>query len=147
MKKLMILLSFVMVLVGCSAVEDVVNGANYIKEGADYIGDVQQFSSGLPKAIETAKQTNSPDGVIALSEEMISDITEFNDLTPPNTLKNLHDELKTRNERFKEKLETFNANVSKENIEASVDELKKGLDQEINKITSIYEQIKAFNLN
>lgn len=93
-KTLIAALLSITVLTGCSAVNEVTNGLNYVPEATEYINDVQQFSKEISAIAETA--VNDPKAREELEQllgDMKSDISEFGDLTPPSVFEDVHNQV------------------------------------------------------
>jgi hypothetical protein len=142
MKTLIALLLTFTVLSGCSAVNDVTNGINYVPAATEYINDVQQFSKDIPALAE--KAVTDQDTRVKLEEalkDMNTDITEFNELTPPSVFEDVHNQVTEHNQNFQEGIDKYlsavkNGELNPEFLEQS------GLLDDISVYTDLLTEIK-----
>ncbi|WP_416730523.1 DUF6376 family protein [Fictibacillus sp. JL2B1089] len=143
MKKtiLAVLLSF-SVLTGCSAVEDVTNGINYVPEATEYINEVQQFSKEIPSLAEKAVSDQNARGELEKAlEEMNTTIEEFNELSPPSVFEDIHNQVMEHNQTFQDGIDKYQTAV--ENGELTPDFLEKsGLLDDVKVYTDLLNDIK-----
>ncbi|MDM5317991.1 DUF6376 family protein [Fictibacillus sp. b24] len=143
MKKTLIavLLSF-SVLTGCSAVEDVTNGINYVPAATEYINDVQQFSKDIPGLAEKAiSDQNARVELEKALQDMNADIKEFNGLTPPSVFEDVHNQVMDHNQTLQDGIDNYLTAVK--NGELSPDFLKEsGLLDDIAVYTDLLNDIK-----
>lgn len=143
MKKtiLAVLLSF-SVLTGCSAVEDVANGINYVPEATEYINEVQQFSKEIPSLAEKAvSDQNARVELEKALKEMNTTIEEFNELSPPSVFEDIHNQVMEHNQTFQDGIDKYQTAV--ENGELTPDFLEKsGLLDDVKVYTDLLNDIK-----
>jgi TolA-binding protein len=143
MKKtiLAVLLSF-SVLTGCSAVEDVTNGINYVPEATEYINEVQQFSKEIPSLAEKAvSDQNARVELEKAFKEMNTTIEEFNELSPPSVFEDIHNQVMEHNQTFQDGIDKYQTAV--ENGELTPDFLEKsGLLDDVKVYTDLLNDIK-----
>jgi outer membrane murein-binding lipoprotein Lpp len=141
-KTLMAAILSITVLTGCSAVNDVTNGLNYIPAATDYINEVQQFSKDIPALAETAiTDQNARVKLEEALKEMKTEINEFGELTPPSVFEDVHNQVIEHNSTFQEGIDNYltavkNGELNHELLEQS------GLLDDIAVYTDLLSQIK-----
>jgi outer membrane murein-binding lipoprotein Lpp len=141
-KTLMAAILSITVLTGCSAVNDVTNGLNYIPAATDYINEVQQFSKDIPALAETAiTDQNARVKLEEALKEMKAEINEFGELTPPSVFEDVHNQVIEHNSTFQEGIDNYltavkNGELNPELLEQS------GLLDDIAVYTDLLSQIK-----
>jgi outer membrane murein-binding lipoprotein Lpp len=141
-KTLMAAILSITVLTGCSAVNDVTNGLNYIPAATDYINEVQQFSKDIPALAETAiTDQNARVKLEEALKEMKAEINEFGELTPPSVFEDVHNQVIEHNSTFQEGIDNYltavkNGELNHELLEQS------GLLDDIAVYTDLLSQIK-----
>lgn len=130
------------VLTGCSAVNDVTNGLNYVPAATDYINEVQQFSKEIPSLAENAiTDQNARVELEEALKEMKADINEFGELTPPSVFEDVHNQVMEHNNTFQEGIDNYLTAVK--NGELNPDLLEQsGLLDDIAVYTDLLSQIK-----
>jgi PBP1b-binding outer membrane lipoprotein LpoB len=130
------------VLTGCSAVNEVTNGLNYVPEATEYINDVQQFSKEISAIAETA--VNDPKARAELEqllEDMKSDIGEFGDLTPPSMFEDVHNQVIEHNNKLQEGIDKYLTVIKDGELNADLLE-QSGLLDDIAVYNDLLSQIK-----
>ncbi|RKL66570.1 hypothetical protein CR203_14885 [Salipaludibacillus neizhouensis] len=145
MKKIMfILFTFsIVILSGCSVLEEVNSSLNYATESTDYINDLQTFGEEASSLVQDA--ATDPDKKTEL-EGKITDlearIKEFNEMKAPSIATDLHETVVEKNDQILEGI-----NTAKENGELSVEKLKDTeIFKTINEMTDLIDQIKQLEL-
>jgi PBP1b-binding outer membrane lipoprotein LpoB len=141
-KALLAALLSITVLSGCSAVNEVTNGLNYVPEATEYINDVQQFSKEISALAETA--VNDPKAKAELEqllEEMKTDISEFGELTPPSVFEDVHNQVIEHNNALQEGIDKYLTIVKDGKLNADLLE-QTGLLDEIAVYSDLLTQIK-----
>ncbi|MGJ9384326.1 DUF6376 family protein [Salipaludibacillus sp. CF4.18] len=145
MKKIMfILFTFsIVILSGCSVLEEVNSSLNYATESTDYINDLQTFGEEASSLVQDA--ATDPDKKAEL-EGKITDlearIKEFNEMEAPSIATDLHETVVEKNDQILEGI-----NTAKENGELSVEKLKDTeIFKTINEMTDLIDQIKQLEL-
>ncbi|KZE64925.1 hypothetical protein AWM68_09770 [Fictibacillus phosphorivorans] len=136
-----VLLSF-SVLTGCSVVEDVTNGVNYVPAATEYINDVQQFSKDIPGLAEKAiSDQNARVELEKALQDINADIKDFNELTPPSVFEDIHNQVLDHNQTLQDGIDQYLTAVK--NGEFSPDFLKEsGLLDDIAVYTDLLNDIK-----
>lgn len=141
-KTLLAALLSITVLSGCSAVNEVTNGLNYVPEATEYIKDVQQFSKEISALAETA--VNDPKAKAELEqllEDMKTDISEFGELTPPSVFEDVHNQVIEHNNALQEGIDKYLSVVKDGKLNADLLE-QTGLLDEIAVYSDLLTQIK-----
>jgi PBP1b-binding outer membrane lipoprotein LpoB len=141
-KTLLAALLSITVLSGCSAVNEVTNGLNYVPEATEYINDVQQFSKEISALAETA--VNDPKAKAELEqmlEDMKTDISEFGELTPPSVFEDVHNQVIEHNNALQEGIDKYLTIVKDGKLNADLLE-QTGLLDEIAVYSDLLTQIK-----
>lgn len=141
-KTLMAALLSITVLTGCSAVNEVTNGLNYVPEATEYINDVQQFSKEISAIAETA--VNDPKAREELEQllgDMKSDISEFGDLTPPSVFEDVHNQVIEHNNKLQEGIDKYLTVIKDGELNADLLE-QSGLLDDIAVYNDLLSQIK-----
>jgi PBP1b-binding outer membrane lipoprotein LpoB len=141
-KTLLAALLSITVLSGCSAVNEVTNGLNYVPEATEYINDVQQFSKEISALAETA--VNDPKAKAELEqllEDMKTDISEFGELTPPSVFEDVHNQVIEHNNALQEGIDKYLSVVKDGKLNADLLE-QTGLLDEIAVYSDLLTQIK-----
>ncbi|MFE1245964.1 DUF6376 family protein [Fictibacillus sp. NPDC058756] len=130
------------VLTGCSAVNEVTNGLNYVPEATEYINDVQQFSKEISAIAETAVNDPKARGELEqLLEDMKSDIGEFGDLTPPSVFEDVHNQVIEQNNKLQEGIDKYLTVIKDGELNADLLE-QSGLLDDIAVYNDLLSQIK-----
>jgi PBP1b-binding outer membrane lipoprotein LpoB len=141
-KTLMAAILSITLLTGCSAVNDVTNGLNYVPAATDYINEVQQFSKDIPALAETAiTDQNARVKLEEALKEMKAEINEFGELKPPSVFEDVHNQVIEHNSTFQEGIDKYltavkNGELNPELLEQS------GLLDDIAVYTDLLSQIK-----
>jgi PBP1b-binding outer membrane lipoprotein LpoB len=141
-KTLMAALLSITVLTGCSAVNEVKNGLNYVPEATEYINDVQQFSKEISAIAE--KAVNDPKAREELEQllgDMKSDISEFSDLTPPSVFEDVHNQVIEHNNQLQEGIDKYLSVIKDGELNANLLE-QSGLLDDIAVYNDLLSQIK-----
>jgi PBP1b-binding outer membrane lipoprotein LpoB len=141
-KTLLAALLSITVLSGCSAVNEVTNGLNYVPEATEYINDVQQFSKEISALAETA--VNDPKAKAELEqmlEDMKTDISEFGELTPPSVFEDVHNQVIEHNNALQEGIDKYLTIVKDGKLNTDLLE-QTGLLDEIAVYSDLLTQIK-----
>jgi TolA-binding protein len=130
------------VLTGCSAVEEVTNGLDYVPEATEYINDVQQFSEEITAIAENAITDEKARAELEkLLNDMNLDIKEFSGLTPPAVFEDVHDQVIEHNKTLQEGIDKYLGAV--ENGDLTSDLLEQsGLLEDIGVYTDLLNEIK-----
>lgn len=130
------------VLTGCSAVEDVTNGINYVPEATEYINDVQQFSKDIPALAENAiSDQNARAELEKALQDMNADIKDFNELAPPSVFEDVHNQVMEHNQSLQEGIDKYLGAVKNGEITSDLLE-QSGLLDDIAVYSDLLNEIK-----
>ncbi|MBD1371099.1 hypothetical protein IC620_01840 [Hazenella sp. IB182357] len=151
----MILLLFVSAslgLVGCEAVQEVsntvdnvTNAVDYFDKASNYVSFMSDFSNEAPGLIEQALQDeNARKELEAKLTELQTQISTFNQLTPPEAVTGLHQEILGFNQSLEENANLYLQNVKDGNLD--MEQLQNNdFFKNINEINRLYQDIESFN--
>lgn len=102
----------------CSAVEEVSNSINYIEKATDYINKIHAFTNEAPPLIEKAATDESAlNQLTEKLEEMEQEITEFNQLTPPDFAKEIHAQILQHNQVLEATIKQYTDHIKDKNFD------------------------------
>jgi uncharacterized coiled-coil DUF342 family protein len=104
----MLLGVIVLLLSGCSLVEEVNSSLNYAAEATDLINDADQFANQLPLLAEQA--IANPEGMAALRQELESmrdRLAAYGELVPPGFAEEVHAQLTGYNDRIRQEIDGY----------------------------------------
>lgn len=142
MKKTIMAAFFIMVLTGCSAVNEVSNGLNYVPEATEYINEVQQFSKEVSAVAE--KAVNDPrarEELENLLGDLKADISEFSDLTPPSLFEDIHNQVLEHSNQLKDAVDQYSTAIKEGKLSTDLLE-QSGLLDDIAVYNDLLSQIK-----
>ncbi|MDM5154496.1 DUF6376 family protein [Bacillus sp. DX1.1] len=109
-----VLLLFMMVfgLMGCSAIEEGKNSIDYFSKATEYINEVSNFASEAPALAEKAINDDAARKELESKLQQIQkDIPAFNELTPPDVAKDIHQQIVDYNEKLNTLIDTSVKNI------------------------------------
>ncbi|MDA1662824.1 MULTISPECIES: DUF6376 family protein [Bacillus cereus group] len=109
MKIKSILLVFIVTigLMGCSLVEQGKNSIDYAQKATDYVNEISAFANDAPALAEKAvNDSEARKELEAKLSEIKQDIPVFNELTPPDVAKDLHQQIVGYNEKLNTLIDT-----------------------------------------
>ncbi|WP_459501593.1 DUF6376 family protein [Bacillus sp. C1] len=107
-KKAMLFL-FIMVigLTGCSMIEEGKNTVDYAQKATDYVNEVSTFANEAPQLVEKAINDSAARKELETKlNEIQKDIPAFNELTPPDVAKDIHQQIVGYNEKLNTLIDT-----------------------------------------
>jgi hypothetical protein len=102
------MITAIVVLTGCSVIEDVSNTINYTVEATDLINDANQFADEIP-ALATEAIANK-DTLETLKQQFLTmkeRLVAFSGLVPPGFAEEIHNQLLTYNDTFQQEIDTY----------------------------------------
>ncbi|HDX9628184.1 TPA: hypothetical protein ROY30_001837 [Bacillus cereus] len=94
-------------LMGCSLVEQGKNSIDYAQKATDYVNEISAFANDAPalaeKAVNDSEARNELETKLS---EIKQDIPAFNELTPPDVAKDLHQQIVGYNEKLNTLIDT-----------------------------------------
>ncbi|MFD1952862.1 DUF6376 family protein [Paenibacillus thailandensis] len=98
----------VVLLSGCSWLDQVNQSLDYTGEAASYINEATQFAESLPGLAQQAvTDTNARESLIAELENMKARISEFNGLEAPEFAAQAHEQLVALNQTLLENINAY----------------------------------------
>lgn len=138
-----IFLILMMIVMGCSAIEEVNNSINYIDKAADYVNKMGTFADEVPPLID--KASTDPATLEQLDEklkEIQKEIESFNQLTPPEFAKDIHSQVLEHNQKLEEAINLYTESVEKGEFDPSALQ-NSDLMNQINELTEMIDQIQS----
>ncbi|WP_083584349.1 DUF6376 family protein [Bacillus weihaiensis] len=94
MKKIMVFFFAIFLLAGCSLVEEVSNGVNYVAEATEFVEEVSIFTQEIPTLTEQAVTDEQARMELETKlVEMKEDMEEFNSLQAPDMAADVHQQI------------------------------------------------------
>lgn len=94
-------------LMGCSLVEQGKNSIDYAQKATDYVNEISAFANDAPALAEKAvNDSEARKELEAKLSEIKQDIPAFNELTPPDVAKDLHQQIVGYNEKLNTLIDT-----------------------------------------
>ncbi|WP_273127470.1 DUF6376 family protein [Metabacillus sp. HB246100] len=94
MKKIMFFLFALFLLSGCSLVEEVSNGVNYVAEATEFVEEVSTFTQDIPALTEQAVTDEQARMELETKlMEIKEDMEEFNTLQAPDMAADVHQQI------------------------------------------------------
>ncbi|QUG83681.1 DUF6376 family protein [Bacillus nitratireducens] len=94
-------------LMGCSLVEEGKNSIDYAQKATDYVNEISAFANEAPALAEKAvKDGEARKELETKLTEIKQDIPAFNELTPPDVAKDLHQQIVGYNEKLNTLIDT-----------------------------------------
>ncbi|AKE16342.1 DUF6376 family protein [Bacillus cereus] len=94
-------------LMGCSIVEEGKNSIDYAQKATDYVNEISTFANDAPALAEKAVNDSEARKELETKlSEIKQDIPAFNELTPPDVAKDLHQQIVGYNEKLNTLIDT-----------------------------------------
>ncbi|WP_242214292.1 DUF6376 family protein [Bacillus cereus group sp. BfR-BA-01383] len=94
-------------LMGCSVVEEGKNSLDYAQKATDYVNEISAFANEAPALVEKAVNDKEARKELETKlNEIKQDIPAFNELTPPDVAKDLHQQIVGYNEKLNTLIDT-----------------------------------------
>lgn len=98
---------FTIGLMGCSVIEEGKNSIDYAQKATDYVNEVSTFANEAPGLVEKAINDSTARKELETKlREIQKDIPAFNELTPPDVAKDIHQQIVGYNEKLNELIDT-----------------------------------------
>ncbi|WIG29351.1 DUF6376 family protein [Bacillus toyonensis] len=105
-------------LIGCSIVEEGKNSLDYAQKATDYVNEISAFANEAPALGEKAvNDKEARKELEAKLNEIKQDIPAFNELTPPDVAKDLHQQIVGYNEKLNTLIDTSMKKVEEGKID------------------------------
>ncbi|WIY62966.1 DUF6376 family protein [Bacillus arachidis] len=108
LKKTILLVFLITIgLMGCSVIEEGKNSIDYAQKATDYANEVSTFANEAPGLVEKAINDSTARKELETKlREIQKDIPAFNELTPPDVAKDIHQQIVGYNEKLNELIDT-----------------------------------------
>ena len=94
-------------LMGCSIVEEGKNSIDYAQKATDYVNEISAFANDAPALAEKAVNDSEARKELETKlSEIKQDIPAFNELTPPDVAKDIHQQIVGYNEKLNALIDT-----------------------------------------
>jgi hypothetical protein len=144
MKKGFIILSsiFLILLSGCSLLNDAKNTITYINEATDFLGKATTFANEAPLLAQQAiSDAQAAEELEIMLQNMKQDIEAFNELQAPDVAADLHQQLVDQNKVISKGIDTYLNNFKDGKLDPAVLENTE-IFQTVQELSSIIDQIK-----
>lgn len=144
MKKRLIVIttSILLLLSGCSFLDDAKNTVTYINESTDYLAQATDFANDAPALAQQAiTDLQAAEELEAMLKEMKQNVEAFNDQKAPEIMADLHQQIVEKNNSIAAGIDTYLANIKNGLLDPAVLENTE-LFQSAKDITSIIDEIK-----
>lgn len=115
---------------GCSLVEDVNNSLDYTEQTASFINEATQFAGTIPDLAEQA--ANNSNALQQLNEEldnMKASISEFTGLEAPAFARDIHDQLVGYSQTLSQEIDSYKEQIQNGVTDFRNTEISQTLDQ------------------
>ncbi|AFQ12838.1 TPA: DUF6376 family protein [Bacillus pacificus] len=144
MKVKSILLVFIVTigLMGCSLVEQGKNSIDYAQKATDYVNEISAFANDAPALAEKAvNDSEARKELEAKLSEIKQDIPVFNELTPPDVAKDLHQQIVGYNEKLNMLIDTAMTKIEEGKV--NVEEFKNSeLMQTVDQVRDLKDKVQ-----
>ncbi|MEI4711514.1 DUF6376 family protein [Bacillus cereus] len=144
MKIKSILLVFIVTigLMGCSLVEQGKNSINYAQKATDYVNEISAFANDAPALAEKAVNDSEARKELETKlSEIKQDIPAFNELTPPDVAKDLHQQIVGYNEKLNTLIDTAMTKIEEGKVD--VEQFKNSeLMQTVDQVRDLKDKIQ-----
>jgi len=136
--------SVVLLLGGCSLLNDAKDTLTYINEATDYLAVATNFANEAPALAQQAvSDLQAAEDLESILQEMQQNLEGFNDLQAPEVVADLHQQIVEKNNIIAEGIETYLNDIKDGLLDAKVLENTE-LFQSVQDITRIIDQIQQF---
>jgi hypothetical protein len=142
-KGFMILSTILLVLLsGCSLLNDAKNTITYINEATDFLGKATTFANEAPPLAQQAiSDQQAAKELENMLQNMKQDIEAFNELQAPDVAANLHQQLVDQNNVISKGIDTYLNNFKDGKLDPAVLENTE-IFQTVQELSNIIDQIK-----
>ncbi|MDM5188204.1 DUF6376 family protein [Bacillus sp. DX4.1] len=106
-KTMLFLFMMVFGLMGCSAIEEGKNSIDYFQKATEYVNEVSNFAKEASALAEKAINDDAARKELESKLQQIQkDIPAFNELTPPDVAKDIHQQIVGYNEKLNSLIDT-----------------------------------------
>ncbi|TPV46796.1 DUF6376 family protein [Bacillus dicomae] len=144
MKIKSILLVFIVTigLMGCSLIEQGKNSIDYAQKATDYVNEISAFANDAPALAEKAVNDSEARKELETKlSEIKQDIPAFNELTPPDVAKDLHQQIVGYNEKLNALIDTAMTKIEEGKVD--VEQFKNSeLMQTVDQVRDLKDKIQ-----
>ncbi|MGH0859866.1 DUF6376 family protein [Bacillus pacificus] len=129
-------------LMGCSLVEQGKNSIDYAQKATDYVNEISAFANDAPALAEKAvNDSEARKELEAKLSEIKQDIPVFNELTPPDVAKDLHQQIVGYNEKLNTLIDTAMTKIEEGKV--NVEEFKNSeLMQTVDQVRDLKDKVQ-----
>ncbi|PEC21368.1 DUF6376 family protein [Bacillus cereus] len=129
-------------LMGCSVVEEGKNSLDYAQKATDYVNEISAFANEAPALVEKAVNDEEARKELETKlDEIKQDIPAFNELTPPDVAKDLHQQIVGYNEKLNTLIDTSMKKIEEGKID--VEQFKNSeLMQTIDQVQALKDKVQ-----
>ncbi|WP_430476734.1 DUF6376 family protein [Bacillus cereus] len=129
-------------LMGCSVVEEGKNSLDYAQKATDYVNEISAFANEAPALVEKAVNDEEARKELETKlNEIKQDIPAFNELTPPDVAKDLHQQIVGYNENLNTLIDTSMKKIEEGKID--VEQFKNSeLMQTIDQVQALKDKVQ-----
>ncbi|MGH1296817.1 DUF6376 family protein [Bacillus pretiosus] len=129
-------------LMGCSLVEQGKNSLDYAQKATDYVNEISAFANDAPALAEKAVNDSEARKELETKlNEIKQDIPAFNELTPPDVAKDLHQQIVGYNEKLNTLIDTAMTKIEEGKVD--VEQFKNSeLMQTIDQVRDLKEKVQ-----
>ncbi|WP_144649692.1 DUF6376 family protein [Bacillus cereus] len=129
-------------LMGCSLVEQGKNSIDYSQQATDYVNGISAFANDAPALAEKAVNDSEARKELETKlSEIKQDIPAFNELTPPDVAKDLHQQIVGYNEKLNTLIDTAMTKIEEGKV--NVEEFKNSeLMQTVDQVRELKDKVQ-----
>ncbi|CUB46114.1 DUF6376 family protein [Bacillus cereus] len=129
-------------LMGCSLVEEGKNSLDYAQKATDYVNEIRAFANDAPALAEKAVNDSEARKQLETKlSEIKQDIPAFNELTPPDVAKDLHQQIVGYNEKLNTLIDTAMTKIEEGKVD--VEQFKNSeLMQTVDQVRDLKDKIQ-----
>ncbi|HDR3649928.1 DUF6376 family protein [Bacillus sp. SM-B1] len=129
-------------LMACSLVEEGKNSLDYAQKATDYVNEISAFANDAPALAEKAVNDSEARKQLETKlSEIKQDIPAFNELTPPDVAKDLHQQIVGYNEKLNTLIDTAMTKIEEGKVD--VEQFKNSeLMQTIDQVRDLKEKVQ-----
>lgn len=129
-------------LMGCSLVEEGKNSLDYAQKATDYVNEISAFANDAPALAEKAVNDSEARKQLETKlSEIKQDIPAFNELTPPDVAKDLHQQIVGYNEKLNTLIDTAMTKIEEGKVD--VEQFKNSeLMQTVDQVRDLKDKIQ-----
>lgn len=133
---------FLLLLSGCSLLNDAKNTITYINEATDFLGKATTFANEAPSLAQQAiSDVQAAEELEIMLKDMKKDIEAFNGLQAPDVAADLHQQLVDQNNVIAKGIDTYLNNFKDGKLDPAVLENTE-IFQTVQELSAIINQIK-----